>query len=48
MVWTEQKDLSLLKEIAAEGVLTTKENLERGGQDGKLCQRIFVQFSRLT
>ncbi len=31
MVWTEQKDLSLLKEIAAEGVLTTKEkSRERG------------------
>ena len=48
MVWSEQRDLMLLKEIAAEGVLTKKENQERGCQGGKLWQRIFVQFSTLN
>ena len=49
MVWSEQRDLMLLKEIAAEGVLTKKgKNQERGGQGGKRWQRVFVQFSTLN
>ena len=48
MVWSEQRDLMLLKEIAAEGVLTKKEKSREGGQGGKLWQTIFVQFSTLN
>ena len=31
MVWSEQGDLMLLKEIAAEGVLTKKGKIKREG-----------------
>ena len=48
MVWSEQKDLTLLKEIAAGGSLPKRKSPERGGQDGKLWPRIFAQCSRLT
>ena len=48
MVWSEQRDLMPLKEVAAEGPLPKRTNPEGGGQGGKLCQKIFVQFSTLS
>lgn len=45
MVWSEQKDLTLLKEIAAEGVLTKKEkSRERGSGWQTVAENLCPMF----